>query len=404
MGAYAMQYVIIPHKSDRVCLVHSGMNGRKHPLGKDELMHYRTPGSVNGVRRYQNKDGSLTPLGRQHYGVEHTWAGYLADLRRQSATEDANRVANAGPTPKVAKSGTGSGGGGSAPQTPKVQRNFTFGTSDSKKATPSTPASRQAAAQQPPKTRFTFGNGNNQNAAQPAAPANQNNSAQASAQNNAPAPTILRPVDKLEELRKKTESLYNLNGTKKTDSPSLADKAKEAFGNIKNGVSGAVNDAGNNANAFVQGLSGNQAEVRRQQDMQRTGMPNNAAAAVAGQKVNQALGNAGQAVNDTAQNVVGTINGAGQAVSDFVNNQAVPAVLKTAQDVGGFLGNAWNGATGWLGNAANDVGKAVTGAVNDAGQWIGNAANDVGKAITGAANNAGQAISNLWNNGVVPTA
>ena len=33
------------------------------------LMHFRTKGSKNGVRLYQNKDGSLTPLGRIHYGV-----------------------------------------------------------------------------------------------------------------------------------------------------------------------------------------------------------------------------------------------------------------------------------------------------------------------------------------------
>lgn len=33
------------------------------------LMHYRTKGSKNGVRLYQYEDGSLTPLGRIHYGV-----------------------------------------------------------------------------------------------------------------------------------------------------------------------------------------------------------------------------------------------------------------------------------------------------------------------------------------------
>ena len=33
------------------------------------LMHYRTKGSKNGVRRYQNEDGSLTAEGREHYGV-----------------------------------------------------------------------------------------------------------------------------------------------------------------------------------------------------------------------------------------------------------------------------------------------------------------------------------------------
>lgn len=33
------------------------------PAGSDALMHYRTPGSKNGVRRYQNVDGTWTPLG-----------------------------------------------------------------------------------------------------------------------------------------------------------------------------------------------------------------------------------------------------------------------------------------------------------------------------------------------------
>ena len=33
----------------------------------NELKHYRTPGSKNGIRLYQNPDGSLTPLGERRY-------------------------------------------------------------------------------------------------------------------------------------------------------------------------------------------------------------------------------------------------------------------------------------------------------------------------------------------------
>ena len=35
----------------------------------DYLAHYGVKGQVHGRRRYQNEDGSLTPEGREHYGV-----------------------------------------------------------------------------------------------------------------------------------------------------------------------------------------------------------------------------------------------------------------------------------------------------------------------------------------------
>lgn len=36
----------------------------------DDLFHSGVKGMRKGVRRYQNEDGSLTPLGRRHYGIE----------------------------------------------------------------------------------------------------------------------------------------------------------------------------------------------------------------------------------------------------------------------------------------------------------------------------------------------
>lgn len=39
------------------------------PLTSDYVKHYQVKGAKHHVRRYQNYDGSLTPLGRDHYGV-----------------------------------------------------------------------------------------------------------------------------------------------------------------------------------------------------------------------------------------------------------------------------------------------------------------------------------------------
>lgn len=45
----------------------------------EHLAHYRTPGSKNGVRRYQYEDGSLTPEGRIHYGLNPKYASLTDD-------------------------------------------------------------------------------------------------------------------------------------------------------------------------------------------------------------------------------------------------------------------------------------------------------------------------------------
>lgn len=50
------------------------------------LMHYRTKGSKNGVRRYQNEDGSLTAEGREHYGIGDPRKTGSLSVNRNAAT------------------------------------------------------------------------------------------------------------------------------------------------------------------------------------------------------------------------------------------------------------------------------------------------------------------------------
>lgn len=63
----------------------------------DELYHYGVPGQKHGVRKYQNSDGSLTPLGRIHYGVGQARSAAAAGVTK------VKRVASAG----AEKVGTG---------------------------------------------------------------------------------------------------------------------------------------------------------------------------------------------------------------------------------------------------------------------------------------------------------
>lgn len=57
----------------------------------DELYHYGKKGMKWGVRRYQNKDGSLTPAGKQRYA---------RDIRENNAKKKDNRINIDGPDVK----------------------------------------------------------------------------------------------------------------------------------------------------------------------------------------------------------------------------------------------------------------------------------------------------------------
>lgn len=58
----------------------------RQELYASELYHYGVPGMKPGVRRYQNEDGSLTALGRIHYGVQgFDTRRFDTDVQKQNA-------------------------------------------------------------------------------------------------------------------------------------------------------------------------------------------------------------------------------------------------------------------------------------------------------------------------------
>lgn len=57
-----------------------------------ELQHHGTKGMKWGVRRYQNKDGSLTPDGKKRYGIGQYIKNHKTKKKRKQALEKAREV------------------------------------------------------------------------------------------------------------------------------------------------------------------------------------------------------------------------------------------------------------------------------------------------------------------------
>ena len=74
-----------------------------------ELQHHGTKGMRWGVRRYQNKDGSLTPLGEKHRSLGQRFHDYkvkknrVKSLKKARATKEANKKAQEEAAKKAAE-------------------------------------------------------------------------------------------------------------------------------------------------------------------------------------------------------------------------------------------------------------------------------------------------------------
>ena len=60
---------------------------------KDELMHFRTKGSKNGVRRYQTESGEWTPLGLKERKAREGWGDSRAERKANKAVAKAEKRA-----------------------------------------------------------------------------------------------------------------------------------------------------------------------------------------------------------------------------------------------------------------------------------------------------------------------
>ena len=73
---------------------------------QNSLMHFRTKGSKNGVRRFQNEDGSWTPLGLRERKEREGWGETRKERRAQrqlarAERHQARREARAGQEPPL---------------------------------------------------------------------------------------------------------------------------------------------------------------------------------------------------------------------------------------------------------------------------------------------------------------
>lgn len=60
-------------------------------MENNELYHSGIKGMKWGVRRYQNKDGSLTPAGKKRYGNDSDDSIKLKQIRKKSVSEMTNQ-------------------------------------------------------------------------------------------------------------------------------------------------------------------------------------------------------------------------------------------------------------------------------------------------------------------------
>jgi len=344
-----------------------------------ELKHYRTKGSKNGIRRYQNLDGSLTAAGYARYNVDPNYQQKLEQqkrmteqkLKQQQAQAQAQRnqpqrfqrPTQQAPKPYVSKEyqrelaynsqkNNFSGANKSAPK-PAAQRTPTTANRNSSNMAP-----------KPYKPTFSVGGGGTPYVSEEY----QRELAYNSQQNNFPNQNGNQEEDK-DKGKKKAPKKPNIS------KPQSNEGKKK--GGIGSWFSDRVNDARRAADSVGDAARGAASNVGRAAS--NAAKKAKEATDRAGDKAREAGGNAGNWLTDR----IGDVKKAANQVGDNVRNAANRAGDK-AREAGGNAGNWLTDRIGDVKKAADRVGDNVRNAANRAGDTVRNTANQVGEAVLGS--------------------
>lgn len=371
----------------------------------DELMHYRTKGSKNGVRLYQNPDGSLTPLGERHYrdmyGYSKRRSGYGQDAgssgRSVAVTSDKN------------KNVTGASSYG------KVFQDTSMGPSVLKrnpKYKKGDPRYSPVYDQDPDEVReigYHYGRtlfpGDHYDSAKSDLYEDPRNFQKTPGDKTAPLHKSRE--DMKEKLLSKYGSERNIPRDQYEAYLNTPDKDSTEFNNRKNqmridkamvderrreqaekekaeSLSGRLQSAYDGASKWV---------VERADDAKKAAED---AYGKASEAVGKAKDAADKAYDDASKWVVDRADDAKKAAEDAYG-KASEAVVDAADKAKGALDQAYQDAAKWLTTAADDV-KKTAGEAFDAGkEWVEQAGKDVGEFVDSAVSDVMKAVDDAKN-------
>lgn len=366
----------------------------------NSLMHYRTPGSKNGVRKYQYEDGTLTPAGRIHYGVGKGGAAKSVTAYTDTGTRGPVKVY---PNKSMPVKGVGLGPKGTQVGLYRAKMEVPY--EDSVPAAIDRDAEYRAGRGLREPVSNATSNILQRDARRPSGVAGNIYDARNWIDSRA---SDVR--DWGERAMNDTKRFVGVGGTREAaeDARSRSNETRDRL-TAENAKRIQDNDLINKQRADKQfGPSQSYADqfnentrinyVNNQRQMAEAGREARAAEEAHGKTI---IGRAERAYNDASKAVDDAKQWVGERASDVKTwgEQATKDVGKAASDVkkwgdqaGKDIGKAASDVKTWGEQAAKDVGKAA----KDVGNAVGTAAKNVGNAVGNAAKDVGE-----WGKGAV---